>query len=97
MHKYRTIIIHSTLHLGQQNTEVHNKTEVSENEYLPYSGVYPMLSHTPSHSDLARADVTQGAQMKQEVVVREGCFRVRYATVVTLTTKHITGSDLSMS
>lgn len=55
----------------------------------------PTLSPPPS--DLSRADVTQGAQVKQEVVVGEGRLRVWYAAVVTLTTKRMTGCDLSMS
>ena len=38
---------------------------------------------------------SQGAEVKQEVVVREGCFRVGHAAVVTLTTKGTATGDPS--
>lgn len=46
-----------------------------------------MLSHAPS--DLACTDVTQGAQVKQEVVIGEGRLSIRCAAVVAWTTKII--------
>lgn len=98
--------IHSPLHLAQQ-TMKYASSGLSDSRIVILTTQEPKclktntslkveLSHTPSPSDLARADVTHGAQVKQEVVVREGCLRVRYAAMVTLTTKHLTGCDLSV-
>lgn len=49
--------------------------------------IYPrpvFITPNPDVSaDLSWADVTKGTELKQEVVVREGCLCVGYAAVVT--------------
>lgn len=52
-----------------------------------YCPIYPgpeFITPNPDVSaDLSWADVTEGTEVKQEIVVREGRLRIGYAAVVT--------------